>query len=101
MSVICGFNVDINSFTKYAKIFFRGNFTNLLEQKTKGRQFVIKSIEEKISHDGYDNFGPKSNLFDLYVVVEYVDTKETQKFQFHTEQWYTPKEIVEYELLEW
>ncbi len=101
MSVFFGYKVQLNSFTKYAKEFFRGNFTNLLEQNTNGRQFVITSIKEEISHDGHDQYGPKSNLFDLYVDVQYLDNEESQSFQFHTEQWYTKDEIVEYELLIW
>lgn len=40
-----------------------------------------------VSHDGYDNLGPQSNLYDLVVIIE----REGNLFfeVFHKEDWFT------------
>lgn len=40
----------------------------------------------KIDHDGYDDEGPKSNLYDLYLFIERND--KIYKECFHREEWY-------------
>tara|TARA_B100001173_G_scaffold306839_1_gene314349 strand:- start:1889 stop:2197 length:309 start_codon:yes stop_codon:yes gene_type:complete len=40
----------------------------------------------KIDHDGYDDEGPKSNLYDLYLFIE--RNSKIYKECFHREEWY-------------
>lgn len=60
-----------------------------------------------VDHDGYDRYGPKSNLFDLIICysLDVVDCDENgnynkviQKMHYvdvwHTEQWYTKDEVL-------
>lgn len=40
----------------------------------------------KIDHDGYDDEGPKSNLYDLYLFIE--RNGKIYRECFHREEWY-------------
>ena len=63
------------------------------------RDFVNKNIAfigEYLSHDGYDRFGPKSNLWDLFIVEECTDN--FYFYDYHWENWYTEFDKKEYEL---
>jgi hypothetical protein len=45
-------------------------------------------IHEHLSHDGYDEMGPKSDIWDLYV-MEVTDKDETSIVRiYHREFWY-------------
>jgi len=54
---------------------------------------VVKHWEE-IYHDGYDELGATSNIFDLYIVYE----KDGKKFRdnWHAEEWYKKDEDTNY-----
>ena len=43
--------------------------------------------EEMLSHDGYDEFGPESNLWNLYIVVEI--NNDYIFYHYHWEDWFS------------
>jgi len=48
----------------------------------------IVLVKEKTSHDGYDKYGPKSDIYDLYIVY-YDDNFSTFNVNhWHKEYWY-------------
>ena len=53
---------------------FLGNYNTILDTKTL------------ISHDGYDAYGPESDLFDLYVL--YLKDNEIFLDNYHRENWF-------------
>lgn len=50
-----------------------------------------------LSHDGYDRYGPKSNLYDYIMWYKIKDTYYID--MWHTEQWYTKGEKLIYDLI--
>lgn len=52
-------------------------------------------VNEKIDHDGYDKYGPKSNLYDLYIISKKNDTYKYSNYHF--EDWFDGMEEI-YEL---
>lgn len=56
----------------------------------------IVSGHETVSHDDYDEEGPKSELYDLFVVVK--DGKNYNYYYYHRENWYsgTPEDKIYY-----
>jgi hypothetical protein len=59
-------------------------------------EYEIKGNQTFVSHDGHDRYGPKSNLYD-YLVWYKKDNKYFIDI-WHTEQWYTKYEKIQYEL---
>lgn len=53
-------------------------------------------LQEELSHDGYDSFGAKSNLWDLDIIIEL--NNDYIFYSFHWEDWYSKNQINEYEL---
>lgn len=63
------------------------------------RDFLNKNIafiDEYLSHDGYDRFGPKSYLWDLYIVEDI--NNEFYFYDYHWENWFSKFDSHEYEL---
>ena len=53
--------------------------------------------KEYLDHDGFDEYGPKSNLWSLFIIV-----KEDDKFilyEYYYEDWFSKYYIDDYELL--
>jgi hypothetical protein len=68
----------------------------VVERATNGYQGV-DIVHETLEHDGYDEEGPKSDLWDLYL-ISIRETNETSTvWQYHREDWYEGKEKEEYE----
>ena len=72
------------SITHYAKDIIKNDFFN--------KDIVF--IEEYISHDGCDKYGPKSNILDLFI-IEKIDNSYIFN-NYHLEKWYTPHDDKEY-----
>ncbi len=56
------------------------NITEMMKDKN------ILLYDHYLTHDGYDEYGPKSDLFDIFIV-----TCEEDKYifyEFHVENWY-------------
>ena len=58
----------------------------------------IMFLIDKLGHDGYDNYGPQSDLWDVYVFTK--EQGDYVYYHFHTEYWYEQKSgpIPDYEL---
>ncbi len=48
----------------------------------------IVSVHETLSHDDYDDEGPKSNLYDLFIVGKHNDD-EYKYYYYHRENWFS------------
>ncbi len=94
MSEYSSNNMNFNYFSKYAKKFVNNYMVQDLNLKISEE---IVWIFEELSHDGYDQYGPKSNLYYLYITIHDHDTKMYTYHMYTAEQWYDKGEIVEYE----
>jgi hypothetical protein len=56
----------------------------------------IIDVTEKITHDGYDEYGPNSNIWDLYITVK--EDNKYIKYNYYFEDWFN--EYKDYELHE-
>jgi hypothetical protein len=72
-------------------------YSNILSSfnvSTTGTEFIcenhpndnIVSVSEFITHDGYDRFGPQSNLHDLFVIVK--DGGIYKYYYYKRENWF-------------
>ena len=64
--------------------------------KIHGNEETIVDVFEHLWHDGHDEDGPKSDLWELYVVTQHGN--RYTYYSFHAENWFSPTETVEYEL---
>jgi hypothetical protein len=68
--------------------------------------FIERTLKNKnviyckyhVSHDGYDKHGPKSNLYDYYIIVN--ENGDYIFYSFHKERWYTENDDEDFELWE-
>jgi hypothetical protein len=65
------------SYTKEAKNVIKNDFDN--------KNIVF--IGEYLSHDGYDRFGPKSNLWDLFIIED--NGTNFIFYEYYWENWFT------------
>ena len=63
---------------------------SILNNYINNNEYIKSHLKNKIiysklyiSHDGYDEFGPESTLYDLYILDE-----KYNLFIFHSEDWY-------------
>ena len=54
----------------------------------------IKDINIDVSHDGYDCYGPKSYLYDMYILHQ--DNDKLYLSKWHRENWFTGLEEEKY-----
>jgi hypothetical protein len=55
--------------------------------------------KEFLTHDGYDKYGPQSDLWSLYVCIQDLSTKIYTYYHYYTESWYNEINItLKYEL---
>tara|TARA_B100000029_G_scaffold459830_1_gene490309 strand:- start:255 stop:608 length:354 start_codon:yes stop_codon:yes gene_type:complete len=62
----------------------------LNKDKISMKNYKIISCDLQVGHDGYDNFGPESNLYDLKIVCLDNKTKKIYIDEWHTEEWFHP-----------
>ena len=48
----------------------------------------VYKTELHVDHDGYDSFGPVSDIIDLVIWVK-TPTKQHEIWSYHTEEWFT------------
>ncbi len=94
MSEYSSNGMNFNYFSKYATKFVKNNLVKDINLKSSEE---IVGIFEELSHDGYDQYGPKSNIYCLYVTVHDHDTKKHNYHLYSAEQWYEKNEVVEFE----
>ena len=65
---------------KYSK------YANIIIEKYQNKLIYV---EEFISHDGYDNHGPQSDLFNLYIIIK--EDEVYKVLNFYCENWFNNK----------
>ena len=73
------------SYTKEAK--------NIIKNIFFDKNIVF--IGEYLSHDGYDSLGPKSDLWDLFIIED--TGKNFILYEYYWENWFTEHQSKEYE----
>lgn len=64
----------------------------LLNSRFSGATFTVHEV---LDHDGYDEDGPESDLWDMYVhVTEGTPSAPAGYYLFHTENWFGGGEVV-------
>lgn len=56
----------------------------------------IMFMTNTLGHDGYDKYGPQSDLYDVYIFTREDD--DYVYYHFHTENWFEYKVFPDYEL---
>lgn len=69
---------------------------NIIIEKYLDHKFSDKLIyaEEFISHDGYDQYGSKSDLHDLYIIIK--DNEVYKVLNYYCENWFDGNEFCGY-----
>lgn len=63
----------------------------ILHNKFHNTAFIVR---EYLGHDGFDEDGPQSNLWDLHVqVISGTEQTPTGYYKFHTEDWFNQGEV--------
>jgi hypothetical protein len=63
------------------------------------QQYELVSYYEHYSHDGYDRYGPESDLMTLFVQIKGADSNSPYEYhEYYTENWYKGEEVA-YELV--
>lgn len=75
--------LNTQKLSTYAK-FVITEYSNSKKSKSKH----IFYLKEDLSHDGYDRYGPESNLWDLYVYTKNIKTDEIIILNYHWEEWF-------------
>jgi hypothetical protein len=57
----------------------------------------LKWIYEDIEHDDYDEIGPKSNIYYMFIIIYDMKKKMYMCFVLTAEKWYKKGEIVKYD----
>lgn len=70
--------------------------SDFIEETLKNKKVVY--CKHYVSHDGYDKHGPKSNLYDYYIIVN--ENDDYIFYSFHKEQWYRNNDDEDFELWE-
>jgi hypothetical protein len=78
-------------FSEHGKELIEMNFKNRLD-------IEIKYGTELLTHDGYDEEGPKSDIWTLYVCVEHLQTSSYTYYCYSAENWFDSKDKIEYTL---
>jgi hypothetical protein len=54
----------------------------------KNKNNIIVYVKENLTHDGYDQYGPESNLWDLYLYIKHVNNNDIIILNYHWEDWF-------------
>jgi hypothetical protein len=81
--------VSINVFSEHGKALIETKFKNRLD-------IEIKYGTEFLTHDGYDEHGPESDIWTLYVCVESLQTSIYTYYCYSAENWFDNKDKIEY-----
>lgn len=76
-------------------IYFDNSFTQqAFDILKKFKRKEVLTVYELLQHDGYDEDGPKSNLYDLWILVKSNNTYIY--YFFHWENWFSPNQEKKY-----
>lgn len=70
------------------------NVNNILNNEFKNKNIIF--CKEFISHDGCDNLGWQSNIYDLIIIIE--ENNNLIFYNYHCEDWFSDSDNVEYYL---
>ena len=59
--------------------------TSLIDNYLSNKNIIL--AVEYLTHDGYDKYGPESNLWDLYI-IEDISYNEFIIYNYHWEDWF-------------
>lgn len=82
---------DNREVSVYAKTILQSFFRN-----PDHSNYLILHVEETLRHDGFDIFGPESNLWDLFLLVVNTKTGVLKTMQYHWEDWFDTTENLGY-----
>ena len=91
------FDFDINRTIRLLKPIYNFNDTYLAELLVINKNYLIENIKDikiEISHDGYDKYGPKSNLYDMKIL--HYDNQKLYLSLWHRENWFTGQDDEKY-----
>jgi len=80
----------INTSIEKLKHLYRFSEYDYLELKIIMENYDVKNIigiKKELEHDGYDRYGPKSNLWDLKII--HIENNKKYLSVWHREDWYT------------
>ena len=72
-------NIQDNNLSIHAKKVIN-EFINL--------KYTIIDALEYLTHDGFDQYGPESNLWDLYLYIQDKESSEICILHYHWEDWF-------------
>jgi hypothetical protein len=81
--------VSIDVFSEHGKELIETKFKNILDTE-------IKYASELLTHDGYDEGGPQSDIWTLYVCVESLQSSIYTYYCYSAENWFDSKDKIEY-----
>ena len=85
-------NKSEKTLSKYTKKLSNAAY-NVISNFTKNN---IIFLQEFLSHDGYNQRGPESNLWDLYIIIEI--NNDYIFYNYHWEDWFHNNQKKEYDL---
>lgn len=94
---LCLLNIVGNLYAgqTYINCYLNNRLKNFLS-KTYPNQEILWYYQ-KVDHDGYDRYGPKSDLCDLYLLTKEKDTDKYHYLHYYYEDWYDG--LVDYDLV--
>ena len=67
---------------------------NILKRYFKDKDIIY--IKEILEHDGYDKYGPESNLWTLYIIIK--DNNNYILHRYYYEDWHQNKEYLNFDV---
>ena len=77
-------------------IYYNNSFTNHDILETDFNTKEVLCVKEELYHDGYDSDGPKSDLYDLWILEKTYD--DYILYFYHYENWFHPNDDKQYKL---
>jgi hypothetical protein len=82
----------------YLDYSIKGNENNMVYKISQNGENILKKYENNIifsveilEHDGYDQYGPESNLWTLYIVIK--ENNDFILYRYYFEDWYEKKDL--------
>jgi hypothetical protein len=86
-------NID-PKYIDYTKLRLSNKALDVLKKKFENTNIIY--LKEVLDHDGYDRYGPKSDLWDLYIIIEL--NNDYIFYFYHWEKWFSVYDKKKYEL---
>jgi len=87
--------MNINpKYIDYTKLRLSNEALDVLKENFQNANIIY--LDEKLDHDGYDKYGPKSKLWDLHIIIEL--NNDYIFHDYHWEKWFSVNDEEKYEL---